>query len=80
MAQSAGIFRRPSALRLRKLEHRLGDRFLRVHRGALINVKHVQRLDRAPGGELVVVLPSGTRVDLSRARCAGVLRKLNVRG
>jgi two-component system, LytTR family, response regulator len=62
---------------LQKLEQRLGDRFLRVHRGALVSVAHIDRLDRLPSGELVVVLRSGTRVEVSRARRSGVMRKLN---
>lgn len=64
---------------LQKLEQRLGMRFLRVHRGALVNLKRIQRLDRLPGGELAIVLQSGARVDVSRARRAGVMRRLNVR-
>ena len=62
---------------LQKLEQRLGTRFLRVHRGAMVNTARIDRLDRLPNGELVVVLRSGTRVDVSRARRPGVLRRLN---
>jgi two-component system LytT family response regulator len=62
---------------LQKLEERLGARFLRVHRSAIINVRRIDRLDRLPNGELVVVLKTGTRVEVSRARRAGVMRKLN---
>jgi two-component system LytT family response regulator len=64
---------------LQKLEQRLGMRFLRVHRGALVNLKRIQRLDRLPGGDMAIVLQSGARVEVSRARRAGVMRRLNVR-
>jgi len=64
---------------LQKLEERLGKRFLRVHRGALVNIGKIQRIDRLEGGELVVVLPSGARVQVSRSRKSEVLRELGVR-
>jgi two-component system LytT family response regulator len=64
---------------LQKLEERLGRRFLRVHRGALVNVGKIQRIDRLEGGELVVVLPSGARVQVSRSRKSDVLRELGIR-
>jgi two-component system LytT family response regulator len=64
---------------LQKLEEKLGKKFLRVHRGALVIATKIQRLDRLEGGELVVVLQSGTRVNVSRARRMGVMRELGVR-
>jgi two-component system LytT family response regulator len=64
---------------LQKLEERFGKKFLRVHRGALVNVTRIQRLDRLEDGELVVVLQSDVRVTVSRARRALVLRELGVR-
>jgi two-component system, LytTR family, response regulator len=65
---------------LQKLEARLGRKFLRVHRSALVNVARVQRLDRpSDGGDLEIVLQSGTRVPVSRARRASVMRALGVR-
>ena len=64
---------------LQKLERRLGRKFIRVHRCALVNVARIQRLDRLEGAEVVVVLQSGTRVPVSRARRAGVMRELGVR-
>jgi len=64
---------------LQKLEERLGRKFMRVHRSALVNVARVQRLDRLEGGELVIVLQSGIRVPVSRARRASVMRELRVR-
>lgn len=64
---------------LQKLEERLGRRFLRVHRGALVNIAKIQRIDRLEGGELIVVLPSGARVQVSRSRKSDVLRELGIR-
>lgn len=64
---------------LQKLEEKLGKKFLRVHRGALVNAAKIQRLDRLGGGELVVVLQSGTRVNVSRSRRTGVMRELGIR-
>jgi two-component system, LytTR family, response regulator len=64
---------------LQKLEERLGGKFMRVHRSALVNIARVQRLDRLEGGELLGVLQSGVRVPVSRARRASVMRKLNVK-
>jgi two-component system LytT family response regulator len=64
---------------LQSFEERFGRKFLRVHRGALVSTARIQRLDRLEGGDLVVVLQSGVRVTVSRARRAGVLRELGVR-
>ena len=64
---------------LQRLEERLGRKFMRAHRSALVNVARVQRLDRLEGGELVIVLQSGIRVPVSRARRASVMRELRVR-
>jgi len=63
---------------LQKLEDRLGKKFIRVHRSALVNLARIQRLDRLEGGELVVILQSGTRVPVSRARRTRVMRELRV--
>ena len=64
---------------VQKLEERLGRKFMRVHRSALVNIARVQRLDRLEGGELVIVLQSGVRVPVSRSRRASVMRELRVR-
>ena len=65
---------------LQSLEQRLGERFLRVHRSALVNTTHVDRLVHLENGELAVLLKCGTRVDVSRARRAHVLRRLKPSG
>jgi two-component system LytT family response regulator len=42
------------------------DRFLRIHRSALVNLEAVRELHPNPHGDLVVVLRSGKRLPLSR--------------
>jgi two-component system LytT family response regulator len=61
---------------LQKLEETLGSGFLRVHRGALVNVAKIQRLERSEDSELTIVLQSGTRVQVSRAKRASVSKRL----
>jgi len=61
---------------LQKLEERLGAGFLRVHRSALVNLAKVQRLERAEDSELTIVLQSGARVAVSRAKRRIVTKRL----
>jgi DNA-binding LytR/AlgR family response regulator len=61
---------------LQKLEETLGSGFLRVHRGALVNVAKIQRLERSEDSELTIVLQSGARVQVSRAKRASVSKRL----
>ena len=50
------------------LEARLDPaRFLRVHRGAMVNIGRIREL-RTSGGDTVVVLQDGTRLPVSRRR------------
>jgi two-component system LytT family response regulator len=63
---------------LQKLEERLGRKFMRVHRSALVNLARIERLDRLEGGELIIILQTGVRVPVSRARRARVMRELRV--
>lgn len=46
-----------------KLPH---DRFLRIHRSAIVNLETVRELEPGPHGDFVVVLKSGKRLPLSR--------------
>ncbi len=46
-----------------KLPH---DRFLRIHRSAIVNLDSVRELVPSPHGDFVVVLRSGKRLPLSR--------------
>jgi len=50
------------------LEARLDrGRFVRVHRGAIVNIGRVREV-RTAGGDAVVVLRDGTRLPVSRRR------------
>lgn len=64
---------------LQSLEQRLdSNRFVRVHRSAIVNVDRVREL-RHKAGETVLILQSGADVPVSRrrrARVTGQLRKL----
>ena len=42
------------------------DRFLRIHRSAIVNLEAVRELVPSPHGDFVVVLKSGKRLPLSR--------------
>lgn len=42
------------------------DRFVRIHRSAIVNVEAVRELIPTPHGDFVVVLESGKRLPLSR--------------
>ncbi len=65
---------------LASLEQRLEEeRFMRVHRSAIINLARVRELRAEPTGETVLVLLDGTRIPVSRRRreqVAGILRRL----
>ncbi len=61
---------------LQELERRLPtDRYLRVHRGALVNVDAIESYG-GEDGVLVLRLRDGTRVEVSERRAAEVRRRL----
>jgi two-component system, LytTR family, response regulator len=64
---------------LQELEARLGAQFVRIHRGALVNLSHIQRLERVEDGELIVVLQDQTRLRVSRSRRQHVAQVLGAR-
>jgi two-component system LytT family response regulator len=43
------------------------ERFLRIHRSAIVNLERVREMVPTPHGDFVVVLTSGKRLPLSRA-------------
>jgi two-component system, LytTR family, response regulator len=64
---------------LQDLEARLGARFVRIHRGALVNVGRIQRLERLEDGDLIVILHDQTRLRVSRSRRQHVAQVLGAR-
>lgn len=62
---------------LATLEKRLDPRrFLRVHRGAIVNVDAVVAVEHLPKGAQLIVLTDGSRCRVSRSRKAAVDAKL----
>jgi two-component system response regulator AlgR len=66
---------------LKSLEAEFGDRFVRVHRGALVAVDRIRRIDRSAEGKSCIVLRDGSQVDdeeliISRRHVAEVKRRL----
>ena len=66
---------------LRSLEAEFGDRFVRIHRGALVAVSRIERLERNAEGKSFVVLRDDSHVDvkeliISRRHVAEVKRRL----
>jgi two-component system LytT family response regulator len=62
------------------LEKRLdANRFVRAHRGAIVNLQRVREL-RASAGDVVLVLRDGTRIPVSRRRREHVAKRLRVLG
>ena len=58
------------------LESRLDpSRFVRVHRGAMVNIGRIREL-RTAGGDAVVILQDGTRLPVSRRRRAALTAAL----
>ncbi len=62
---------------LKSLESEFPERFLRVHRNALVAIAYVQALDKAPDGETVVALAGiNERLSVSRRLLADVRQRL----
>lgn len=62
------------------LEQRLdANRFVRAHRGAIVNIDRVREL-RGDAGDTVLVLRDGTRVPVSRRRRERVAERLRILG
>jgi two-component system LytT family response regulator len=66
-------------LPLNDLEARLPkDRFVRVHRRALVNLHQVSRLEPAETGGFYAVMQSGDRVEVSRQAARELKRRLGI--
>jgi len=62
------------------LEQRLdANRFVRAHRGAIVNIERVREI-RGDAGDTVLVLRDGTRVPVSRRRREHVAQRLRILG
>ena len=66
---------------LKSLADEFGDRFVRIHRGALIAVDRIERVEKTPDGKSRVVLRGRSHVDdnemiISRRHVADVRRRL----
>ncbi len=66
---------------LKSLEAEFGERFVRVHRSALVAVERIERVERDAEGKHRVVLRNGSQVDgkdliISRRHVAEVKRRL----
>ncbi len=66
---------------LKSLESEFGDRFVRIHRGALIAVSRIERIEKNTEGKSRVVLRNGSQVEdkeliISRRHVAEVKRRL----
>ena len=64
---------------LKDLEEEFGQRFLRVHRNALVALAHVVRLTREAGGWVVELADSDLRPAVSRRHLAEVKEALTRR-
>ena len=66
---------------LKSLEAEFGDRFVRLHRGALVAVDRIRRIDKNSAGKSRIVLRNDSQVDdeeliISRRHVAEVKRRL----
>jgi two-component system LytT family response regulator len=66
---------------LQDLENKLGGAavFERVHRRAILNLDHVERLESVDSGGYVACLSTGKRVDVSRQSARKLRRRLGLR-
>jgi DNA-binding LytR/AlgR family response regulator len=66
---------------LQELETKLGTAgsFERVHRRAILNLDHVERLESVDSGGYVACLSTGKRVDVSRQSARKLRRRLGLR-
>jgi len=51
-------------------------RFLRIHRGAIVNLEAVEGLETSPQGNMIVVLRGGGRLPVSRSYRSSVRKML----
>lgn len=61
---------------LKELEEEFGDRFLRIHRNALVSVKHIEAVLRNAAGQCLVRLANTEHQPIVSRRHAGNLKNL----
>lgn len=62
---------------LRSLEERLDpERFVRVHRSAIVNIDRIRELSPAPSGDYLITLQSGATLTMSRTFRTCLLQRL----
>lgn len=61
---------------LKELEEEFGDRFLRIHRGALVSVRHIQAMERSSAGHYQVRLADTDQRPAVSRRHAASLKEL----
>lgn len=59
---------------LKELEEEFGNRFLRIHRNALVSVKHIEAIERTPQGQHHVRLSDTEQKPIVSRRHAGGLK------
>ncbi len=66
-----------SRVPISRLARHLGpDRFLRIHRGRLVNIDRVRSVTSLAGGRLALALSDGSRIIVARDRRRRVLAEL----
>ncbi|MDJ0747889.1 MAG: LytTR family DNA-binding domain-containing protein [Woeseiaceae bacterium] len=66
---------------LKSLESEFGDRFVRIHRGALVALERIERIERDADGKHRVILRNGSQVEdkdliISRRHVADIKKRL----
>jgi len=61
---------------LKRIVHQLPENFQRVHRSYVINIHHIEHLDKRGKGETVVLLRNGIKVRVSSSHKKDLLNRL----
>src|ERR1700751_4637121 len=72
--QSATLLTRMSLTKLASLLNR--DRFVRIHRSAIVNLDQIGHLEPQPGGEFIMTLRCGKKLKASRTHVSQLLRSI----
>ena len=72
--QSATLLTRMPLTRLASLLDT--DRFVRIHRSAIVNLDQIGHLEPQPGGEYMMTLRCGKKLKASRAHVGQLLRSM----